>query len=125
MSHRKYTDYLSISARIRAMENRLLTRDRMDRMIDAKDTGEAMKVLSECGYPDSGSLETVLAQARAETFRDMESAAPDQRLVELFQLKSAYHNAKVILKAQAMGTPAPRLLLPCGCYSPPTLLAIS
>ena len=50
MSHRKDTDYLSVSARIRAMENRLLTRERMDRMIDARDTAEAMKVLSECGY---------------------------------------------------------------------------
>ena len=37
MSHRKDTDYLSISARIRAMENRLLTRERMDRMIEARE----------------------------------------------------------------------------------------
>ena len=72
MSHRKDTDYLSISARIRAMENRLLTRERMDRMIEARDAGEAMKVLTECGYPDGPSLEAVLAQARADTFRDME-----------------------------------------------------
>ena len=56
MSHRKDTDYLSISARIRAMENRLLTRERMDRMIEARDDGEAMKVLTECGYPDEFSL---------------------------------------------------------------------
>ena len=34
MSHRKDTDYLAISARIRAMENRLLTRERMERLID-------------------------------------------------------------------------------------------
>ena len=61
MSHQKDTDYLSISARVRAMENRLLTRERMDRMIEARDTGEAMKVLTECGYPDSGSLESALA----------------------------------------------------------------
>ena len=39
---RKDTDYLSISARIRAMENKLLTRERMDRMIEARDDAEAM-----------------------------------------------------------------------------------
>ncbi len=50
MSRKKDTDYLTISARIHAMENRMLTRERMDRMIDARDEGEALKVLSECGY---------------------------------------------------------------------------
>lgn len=122
MSQRKDTDYLSISARIRAMENRLLTRDRMDRMIEARDMAEAMKVLSECGYPDGGTLERVLAQARAETFRDMEGAVPDLRLVEIFQLKYDYHNAKTILKAQAVGAEAERLLLPGGRYAPSDLL---
>ncbi len=61
MSHRKDTDYLSVSARVRAMENRLLTRERMDRMIDAADDGEARKVLAECGYPEGGSLDQALA----------------------------------------------------------------
>ncbi len=123
MSHRKDTDYLSISTRIRAMENRLLTKERMDRMIEARDTGEAMKVLTECGYPDSaGGLEQVLAQARAEVFRDMESSSPDPRLTEIFQLKYDYHNAKVILKAQAMEIAPERLLLPGGRYDPAQLL---
>ena len=48
----KDTDYLSISTRVRAMENRLLTRERMERMIDARTDEEAAKVLSECGYGD-------------------------------------------------------------------------
>ena len=50
MSHRKDTDYLAISTRIRAMETKMLTRERMERMIDAKDTIDALKVLEECGY---------------------------------------------------------------------------
>ena len=50
MSHIKDTDYLGISTRIHAMENRMLTRERMDRMIEARDDAEALKVLSECGY---------------------------------------------------------------------------
>ena len=102
MSHQiKDIDYLSISTRIRAMENRLLTRERMDRMIDARENGEAMKILTECGYPEDrgGGLEGVLAQARADTFRDIAGAVPDPRLAEIFQLKYDYHNAKVILKA--------------------------
>ena len=52
MSRIKDTDYLTISARLHALETRLLTRDRMERMIDAKDHAEAAKVLSECGYSE-------------------------------------------------------------------------
>ncbi len=121
MSHRKDTDYLSVSARVRAMENRLLTRDRMDRMIDAADDGEARKVLAECGYPEGGSLDQALAAARADVFRDMESAVPDRRLVEIFQLKYDYHNAKTLLKAAAMGRDPQPLLLAGGRYDPAEL----
>ena len=121
MSHRKKdTDYLAISARIRAMENRLLTRERMDRMIEARDDGEAMKSLAECGYAE-GPLDAVLAQARAEVFKDMEQGAPDPRLVEVFQIKYDYHNAKTILKAQAQGVDPERLLLAGGRCDPAAL----
>ena len=122
MSHRKDTDYLAISARIRAMENRLLTRERMDRMIDARDDSEAMKVLAECGYNDAVSLDEALLQARGEVFQDMERSAPDPRLVEVFQIKYDYHNAKAILKAQAVGSDPERLLLSGGRYQPRELL---
>ena len=42
MSHTRDTDYLSISTRIHAMEKRMLTRERMDRMIEAREDGEAL-----------------------------------------------------------------------------------
>ena len=66
----KENDFLSISARIRVLENRLLTAERMERMIDAKDAGDAAKVLGECGYPELGevtnsALDAMLAQAQA------------------------------------------------------------
>ena len=114
MSQKRDTDYLAVSTRIHAMENRMLTRERMERMIDAKDSGEAAKVLSECGYGEltqltSAALEELLADARRNTFRDMADSVPDRRLVEVFQLKYDYHNAKVLIKAQAMGLDEARL----------------
>ena len=66
MSRKRDTDYLTISARIHAMENRMLTRERMDRMIDARDEGEALKVLSECGY---GGTDGVSGQSLEEIGR--------------------------------------------------------
>ena len=111
-----------ISARVRAMENRLLTRERLDRMIDARDDGEARKVLSECGYREDLGLDAALRLARAEVFRDLEHAVPDPRLVEIFQIKYDYHNAKAILKAEAVGADPERLLLAGGRYDPAELL---
>ena len=103
------------------MENKLLTRERMDRMIEARDDAEAMKLLAECGYQDAAGLDAALAQARAGVFKDMEQGAPDPRLVEVFQIKYDYHNAKTILKAQAMRTNPERLLLAGGRYDPAAL----
>lgn len=118
----KDTDYLTISARIRAMENRLLTRERMERMLDARTDEDALKVLSECGYEElsslsSAGLDAVLDRARDDVYRDLRSAVPDPRLLDVFQLKYDYHNAKVLLKSQAMGVDAQRLLTGGGHYS--------
>ena len=48
----------------------------------------------------------------------MEHAVPDPRLVEIFQIKYDYHNAKAILKAEAVGADPERLLLAGGRYDP-------
>lgn len=123
MSHRKDTDYLAISTRIRAMETRMLTRERMERMIDAKDTIDALKVLEECGYGElsqvsAHGLEPLLAQARSAVFQDICTAVPCVELVETFQLKYDYHNAKVLVKAGAVGGDVARLLVSGGRYDP-------
>ena len=99
MSKIKDTDYLTISARVRAKETRLLTRERMERMLDARSGEESAKVLSECGYPElsaltNRSLDEMLSQARAALYRELKGAVPDPRLVEVFQMKYDYHNAK-------------------------------
>lgn len=123
MSHKKDTEYLSISARIRAMETRLLTRERLERMVDARDNGEALKVLAECGYgelnaADPAGLERSLSQARERLFAELEAAIPDGRMLDLFRVKYDYHNAKVLLKAAVSGQDAQRLLLRGGRYDP-------
>lgn len=119
----KDTDYLSLSAQLRARENRLLTRERRERMLDARSDEEAVKVLTECGYAEPEDLSApavnaVLAQAREELFRELKNASPQPRLVEVFQIKYDYHNAKVLLKADAIGEDGRRLLMTGGRYDP-------
>lgn len=122
----KENDFLSISARIRVLENRLLTAERMERMIDAKDAGDAAKVLGECGYPELGevtnsALDAMLAQAQAALFADMGKAVGNEALMDVFRVKYDYHNAKTLVKAEALKLDQDRLLLGGGRYAPAAL----
>ena len=122
----KDTDFLSISSRIRAMENRLLTRERMERMLDARTGEEAAKVLTECGYAElnqltPSALDAMLSQAREETYRELGEAVSNPGLVDVFRIKYDYHNAKVLIKAQAVGQAPDRLMVEGGRYRPDIL----
>ena len=51
MAKRKDTDYLYASSRIRALERTLLTKERIDQMLDARTPEDSLKVLQEeCEY---------------------------------------------------------------------------
>ena len=126
MSKIRDTDYLTLSTRVRAMETRLVTRERMARMLDARTDEEAVKILTECGYEElpaltNAGLDDLLSTARAALYRRLSTAAPDRRVVELFQMKYDYHNAKVLVKAAAIGADADRLLMEGGRWSPARL----
>jgi len=115
----KDTDYLSISAQIRAMETRLLTRERMERLLEAKDGEETAKLLQEYGYPPLDpthpeAMDAALAAAREATLEDLGGGVPDRRYLDLFKLKYDYHNVKALLKAAAMDTDPDRLLTDLG-----------
>lgn len=121
MSTIKDTDYLYISARIRAMETNLLNKEKMERMLDARSLEDAAKVLTECGYGEFSSitpslLEERLAQRRLDLFQQLRSDLPDPHLIEVFQMKYDYHNIKVLLKAQATGADGNRLLIDAGRF---------
>lgn len=115
------TDYLAVSARLHAMENRLLTPERAERLIEAADEAEARKLLAECGYEETLPLEQALRQRRESLFRELSTAVPEPRLLDLFRLKYDYHNIKAILKAERRGISPEGLLLSGGRYEPSLL----
>ena len=124
----KDTDYLAISARVKAMETTLLTWERMMQILDARSEAEALKLVQESGYPtltatDPAALDQVLSAAREEMLTDLTGGAPDPRYIELFKIKYDYHNIKAILKAKAMGTDPDRMLMDMGRIPPAELQA--
>ena len=115
----KDTDYLAISARVRAMETTLLTAERMERLLEARSDEEVSKLLQDCGYPELDAarpeaMDAALSQAREELLTDLGDGAPDPGYIDIFKLKYDYHNAKAILKAAAMGTSPDRMLMDMG-----------
>ncbi len=119
MAKIKDTDYLFLSTRVRAMENNLLNRERMERMLDAASVEDAAKVLQECGYAEMSQvgahvLEQALAEQRKKLYDDLSGVAPDRNIIDVFKVKHDYHNAKTILKAEAMGSDPTNLLTDTG-----------
>ena len=91
------TDYLFVSAYLRAKEPQLLSREKAERML-------ASSVLSV-------GLDRALNDRRTAVFDDLEAIAPKDGIVSLFRMRYDYHNAKTIVKAEAMGKDPSGLLL--------------
>ena len=86
------TDYLFVSAYLRAKEPQLLSREKAERML-------------------SVGLDRALNDRRTAVFDDLEAIAPKDGIVSLFRMRYDYHNAKTIVKAEAMGKDPSGLLL--------------
>jgi len=96
----KDTDYLFISTYLRALESKLLDRERKERVLLAKTDDDAIKVLEECGYfvssPISVSnIEHTLSERRAAMMSDLAYLAPNPDIVDVFRIKYDYHNARL------------------------------
>lgn len=117
----KDTDYLAISARIRAMENMLLTQPRMEKILDARREEEITKILQDCNYfsgqfnpSEPAEMDAALTLVRGRMFNDMLSGAPDKRFVDIFRMKYDYHNLKALLKGAALGKNVDNILMDIG-----------
>lgn len=116
-------EYLCLSAMLRAREPKLLNAERAGRMLDAPGYEEAAKLLSDCGYEDMSRMsikevEAALNNHRKEIFDEVSRLCPDREITGIFSMKYDYHNAKVIIKSEAMGISSGRLFSEGGRISP-------
>ncbi len=100
---------------LRAREPKLLNTEKSIRMLDAQTFEDAAKVLTDCGYTDMSQMsakqiEAYLNEKRNAIFAEMDNMSPQKELVDFFRMKYDYHNAKAIIKSEAMGTDASHLL---------------
>lgn len=120
--------YLYISAMLRAREPKMLSREKAERMLDASSFEECAKLLADCGYEDMSQMnakgiEQALSDRRDAVFAELASLAPNKAIVDIFRIKYDYHNAKVIIKAEAMNSDESALLSGSGRISGEALKA--
>lgn len=102
----KDTEYLYLSSMLAARSAQMLTREKMERILDAPSFEESAKLLSDCGYVDMSAMnasevERALSEHRGAILGELAHLAPAPELVDIFRLRYDYHNAKVVIKAAA------------------------
>lgn len=114
---------------LRAREPRLLNTEKSVRMLEAASFEDAAKVLTDCGYADMSGMnakeiEASLNAHRNAIFAELDNLSPQKELVDIFRMKYDYHNAKAIIKSEAMGVDAKPLLSNSGRISGEKLLSL-
>ena len=121
MSARQYTDkdYLFLSTMLRARMFTFISDEALERMLSFGNFEEAAGVLRELGWPDMSEMDragvdAALSKRREEIFTEIGKLCPQKQLVDIFRLRYDYHNAKAIIKGQAMDVEANGLLTSAG-----------
>lgn len=120
------TEYLYLSAMLKAREANMLTRDKMERMLASGGFSEAAKLLQESGWPDmtgltAAGVDKALSARRAEIFAELERTIPEKEVVGVFRAKYDYHNAKAIIKGEGASVDAGHILSRSGSVDPAKL----
>ncbi|HZX46218.1 MAG TPA: V-type ATP synthase subunit C [Clostridia bacterium] len=102
--------YLYAVARVRALENNLLSRSTVDRMLEAPTPEEALKILGETDYGNYfGEVDNVydfekaLDQGLRAAYKVIDDSTGDLRFTLISRLKYDFHNLKVLMKEKYLG----------------------
>src|SRR6056297_2123553 len=104
-------DYKYASTVIRGNHKRLLSKEKVEKMLDSKTPEDAIKVLHELNYADGAEIfideyDKLLKQAQISAFNMIKSVVPDERYLAVYSYPTDYHNAKTLLKAELLNIDA-------------------
>ena len=93
------SSYPFASARIKALEPRLITKEKLSRLIEAKDYETAMRQLNELGYGQSApDFEAMIQKELEETDALLLALSPSDVFTRIVRADRDYYNLKVIIK---------------------------
>jgi V/A-type H+-transporting ATPase subunit C len=101
------SSYPYASARIKAIEPRLITQDKLGRITESKDVEGAVHVLAEMGYgqpaPAGASFELLIQNELAAADELLTAVSPSDIFTRIMRAPKDYHNLKVLIKLFMQG----------------------
>lgn len=103
-------------ASVRSMENKLLSKQKLMQMAEAKSAQEALYLLSDTAYgktqiQDVHQFEEMIESHLEETYTSVAKLIPDEALIDIFLYKNDYHNIKVLIKEEILRANYKRFLV--------------
>lgn len=121
-------DFIQAVTRTRVLETRLLSRARIERMVDAKDIEEVIKILGETeyasvigGFSRVEEYEKILSSELKRVYKLMYEITKEKIVVDLLTLKYDYHNLKVLSKERLLQKDLGEIYIPIGTIDFPKL----
>jgi len=121
----KRTDYAHSVTRVRALENGLLDKSKIERMAEAKSANEALKILGETSYGAQVSrlnsvfeYENILREEIASVRQLFWKISPHPEVTDLFFLKYDVLNLKILIKGKYLGQEVEDILVTSGTIAP-------
>lgn len=102
------SSYPYASAVVKTLESKLISPEKLSRMIDCESVSEAIKILYEVGFAGGAILENSndyekLLKSELKSVIDLiNELTPSENLTNCFLKEFDYHNAKVIFKSKVM-----------------------
>lgn len=107
------TEYMYACAKIRAMENGLPSKSKLDRLIDAS-SGDAAVLLKDLGIDLSRGIEEGISARLSSAYGELIKEIPDGDLVRIFMYQYDCNNIKAELKCAHRGIDSEEMLFSCG-----------
>lgn len=109
-----YKDYMFLASMIKMRAQHMITFERLEQMLSAESADMAARMLAESGWPNmmgmgADQIDQVLAQRRMRLLKEITQVVPENEVTEIFRLKYDYHNAKAIIKGEAMDVDSSKL----------------
>lgn len=99
-------DFVFQVARIRGLENSLLTKENFIEMSHLKNKDAVLAFLKEknIGNESDKSIEAILFSERKNLWDLIDELVPDKEIFKVFRMRNDYHNIKACIKENLLGT---------------------
>lgn len=113
---------LYVNARIKALENGLMSQLHVSRLIDAENVKDAFKILQECGFSEGVALDDYRSYENLVALKEKTSSTFSRKICLKNRYgrrasENDYHNAKVLIKAKYLRLDDVKdMLMPAGLF---------